>query len=515
MNNGKICISVCAETADALIEQIKRAEDLADFIEIRFDCLCESEFKVLNSVESEKSFNKILGNKTYKDSIILTFRPREQGGKRDLSLQEREAFWNSGYDSWGGDFEEDVVENHVYWLYGPPVICSYHDFSGVPENLFEIYKRIIFHPNANVDVVKIAVQANDITDTIPIWKLLERAKSENKEIIPIAMGESGKWTRILGLAHGAFLAYAALDSGKETAPGQVSAKDLTEVYRVKELDKNTNIYGVIAGNTSYSMSPYIHNAAFKFHKLNAVFVPLQVQNLDEFMRRMVLPETREIELNFRGFAVTNPHKQTIIRYLDEIDETAKKIGAVNTVKIENGKLFGYNTDAQGFIEPLKNSYGDLREAKVAVFGAGGAARACIYALKQENAEITIFARNPEKAESLAKEFEIQLEEFTIHHSPFTINKDFEILVNTTPLGTKGEFENETPVAAEQLKNAHLVYDLVYNPFETRLLREAEKADVPRIGGLAMLIAQAAAQQKIWTKLDAPVQEMSRAALRKL
>ncbi len=227
------------------------------------------------------------------------------------------------------------------------------------------------------------------------------------------MGEAGKWTRILGLAHGAFMTYASLDAGSETAPGQVSAEDLIEVYRAKELNEQTEIYGIIGGNTSYSMSPYMHNAAFKSAKLNSVFVPLQVGNLDEFIARMVKPETREIELNFKGFSVTIPHKQNIIKHLDFVDETAKKIGAVNTVKIENGKLYGYNTDAEGFIEPLKNFYGDLKDAKVAIFGAGGAARACVFALTQENADVTIFARNAEKAESLAEEFKVQSSKFKV------------------------------------------------------------------------------------------------------
>jgi 3-dehydroquinate dehydratase/shikimate dehydrogenase len=496
MKNGKICVSVCAETADELIRQIKRAEDLADFIEIRFDCLEKGEFEKLNY--------------PYNENYIFTFRPEEQGGKRELTLREREDFWNSGNDFCGGDFEEDVIENHLDWLY-KPVICSYHDFNGVPDNLMQIYERVKF-ANANIDVIKIAVQAADIVDTIPIWKLLEKAKFENQQIIPIAMGESGKWTRILGLAHGAFLTYASLDAGQETAPGQVSAKDLIEVYRAKELDENTEIYGIIGGNTRYSMSPYIHNAAFNFHKLNAVFVPLQVNNLDEFMRRMVKPETREIELNFKGFAVTIPHKQDIIKHLDYLDESAKAIGAVNTVKVIDGKLFGYNTDAHGFIEPLLNSYGDVQGAKIAILGAGGAARACIYALKNAGAAVTIFARDLIKAQNLADEFRVQLKELGTQNSEL---RTFDIVVNSTPLGTKGELENETPATAEQIKNVQLVYDLVYNPFVTLFLHEAKSVNIPTIGGLAMLIAQAIKQQKIWTGKDAPVKEMSRAAMQKI
>jgi 3-dehydroquinate dehydratase / shikimate dehydrogenase len=499
MNNGKICVSVCAETADEFNKRIQLAKPIADFIELRFDCLNSDE---VEKVEFE-----------YAENYIQTFRPKEQGGKRDLSLREREKFWNSGDDFCGADFEEDVVENHLGWLYNP-VICSYHDFNGVPENLNEIYERIKFGNDAVIDVIKIAVQADDITDTIPIWKLLKKAVAENQQITPIAMGESGKWTRILGLAHGAFMTYAALDSGKETAPGQVSAKDLIEVYRAKELDENTEVYGIVGGNTSYSMSPYLHNAAFKFHNLNAVFVPLQTQNLDEFIRRMVKPETREIELNFKGFAVTIPHKQNIIKHLDALDETARRIGAVNTVKIENGKLFGYNTDAHGFIEPLLNSYGDLTDANIAVFGAGGAARACVYALKKEGASVTIFARDLSKAKILAEEFGANYAEIPIANRKSQI-ANVDVLVNTTPLGTKGELENESVVLAEQLESVKLVYDLVYNPFQTRLMSEADKVHVPKIGGLAMLVAQAMEQQKIWTGRAAPMKEMSRAVLERL
>jgi 3-dehydroquinate dehydratase/shikimate dehydrogenase len=503
MNNGKICVSVCAETADETIKQIKRAEELADIIEIRFDCLNTSEIKkVWNSSVSDKE-------------EIYTFRPKEQGGKRDLSKNERLEFWQSGNVTDWVDFEMDLYEMNAVWNHRN-IICSHHDFIGVTENLDKVFDKMKATNaqlnNANNDVLKIAVFADDITDSLTVWKLLERTKKDNTEIIPIAMGEAGKWTRILGLAYGAFMTYASLDAGQETAPGQVSAKDLIEVYRAKELDETTEVYGILGSNTSVSMSPYIHNAAFKYHNLNSVFVPLQVHDLDEFVRRMVKPETCEVELNFRGFSVTIPHKQAIIKHLDFVDETARKIGAVNTVKIIDGKLYGYNTDAQGFVEPLLNSYGDLTNVKVAVLGAGGAARACVYALKQNGAEVTIFARDLAKAASLIEEFEIQSSNFRNQNENYG---EFDILVNTTPLGMKGKAEGKTPATAEQLNGLNLVYDLVYIPFQTALMSEADKAEVPKIGGLAMLIAQAMQQQKIWTGLDAPMKEMSRAALERL
>jgi 3-dehydroquinate dehydratase/shikimate dehydrogenase len=497
MNKGKICVSVCAETAEEFIENVKRAAEIADVVELRFDCLEKSEIDIFYQNP----------NLPEKCQFVTTFRPKEQGGFRELTQQERDYFWNGGYEIGWADCEEDIIEDSWHWLWEKR-ICSFHDFKGVPENLCEIYERL---KKTGADIVKIAVRIDDVVDSIEVWKLLEKAGAENKEIIPIAMGEAGKWTRILGLAHGAFLTYASLETGRETAGGQLTAEELIETYRVKELNENTEVYGIIGRPVAQSVSPAMHNAAFKFHKLNSVYVPFEVKNLAEFVKKFIRPETREIDLNFRGFSVTIPHKRSIIEFLDDVDETAKAVGAVNTVKIENGRLFGYNTDAEGFIEPLKNSYGDLSGARVALLGAGGAARAAIFALKKENASITVFARDLQKGEAPAKEFEVELKELT---SEIDFNH-FDVLINATPLGMKGEHETKTPCFAEQIKNVRLVYDLVYNPFQTRLMNEADKAHVPKIGGLAMLVAQAAAQQKIWTGFDAPIREMSRAALEKL
>ena len=520
MNDGKICVSVCASTADETIENIKQAANVADIVEVRFDCLEKGD--IAGAVEKMSAAGIAV-------PLIATFRATEQGGRQSITLTDRSAFW-AGDSSpfWGGDFEEDAFGFSAHWQ---NKIASYHDFDGVPENLTDIYERLAAR---DPDVIKIAVATDQITEAIPIWHLLARAKAENKQMIPVAMGEAGKWTRILSLAHGAFLTFAALNSRSETAPGQISAKEMKELYRVEELNTKTAVYGVIGGDTSYSISPMLQNTGFKAAEMNAVFVPLQVGDLDEFMRRMVMPATREVELNFHGFAVTNPHKKAIINYLDHIDETAEKIGAVNTVKVEEGKLFGYNTDAEGFVQPLKKQFGDLAGARIAIVGAGGAARACIYALLAEQAEVTVFARDEEKASKIAEKFGVNWARISNFRSEISNSEDhvskvetqrsglhdgnsekvfsgFDIIVNSTPLGTKGEAENETVAVAEQLEGVRLVYDLVYNPAETRLLREAKSAGVEAIGGIEMLIAQGAKQFEIWTGQTASI-EMLREAV---
>lgn len=505
MNNGKICVSVCAKTVDEFFAHIERAAEFADIIELRFDCLNENE--VRNAAENLPKTGK---------EFLITFRPPEQGGKRALTLGERLKFWE--FFLWKNkkakfyvDLEFDL--QMILKLDSDKTIVSYHDFSGDFKSSTATYDILNNLTETKDKIVKIAVQTNEISETPAVWKLLEKAEKENKKLIPIAMGASGKWTRILGLAHGAAMTYASLETGEETAPGQITAQDLIETYRVKDLNEATKIYGVVGNPVSHSLSPVMHNAAFRFHQLNAVYIPFEVKNLDEFVAKFIRPETREVELNFRGFSITIPHKETIIKHLDFIDETAQAIGAVNTVKIEDGKLYGFNTDADAFVEPLKNSYGDLKNARVAILGNGGAARAAIYALKKEAAAVTVFARDLGKAKILAGEFECELEELpTNKNFQFSI---YDIVINATPLGTKDELENETPLLASQIENVKLIYDLVYNPFETRFIKEARRAGVPTVGGLAMLVAQGAAQFKIWTNKEAPVKEMGASILRKL
>ncbi len=487
---------MCAETGVRAIEQILDAEEFADLIEIRFDCLVPSEIAPL--IERLRSI---------KNQFLITFRPREQGGKRVLTPAERIGFWKVIIERLDGS---DFLVDHELDMETPTefdserTFASFHDFNsavGFSEQLEAISK-------ATAATIKIAVSVNDAVDAIGVWKLLGRPE---QKVIPIAMGEAGKWTRILGLANGSPVTYASLDVSGGTAPGQIPAQVLRDVFRVKDLDQHTDVYGVVAGNTSYSLSPYMHNAAFKKEQMNAVFLPLQVADLDQFIRRMVRPQTREVELNFRGFSVTNPHKQTIIKHLDEVDETAKTIGAVNTVKVDGERLVGYNTVAAGFIEPLKKMLGDLWGSRAVIAGAGGAARACVYALQHEGVDVTLLVRHPESASAFAEEFGIKVDQLATDSRRLAT----DILVNATPLGTRGEYENETIATADELRDVKLVYDLVYNPSQTKLLLEAKAAGSKTLGGLDMLIAQGAKQFEIWTGGEAPVNEMRAAVEERL
>jgi 3-dehydroquinate dehydratase/shikimate dehydrogenase len=498
MNEGRICVSVQARTIAEFVERITAARRMAGLVELRFDYLEPAELALHDFDAFKASMGRIMKAIDH-ERCITTFRPLEFGGHREISAVDRELFWNSGFETELADLEEDVVDWSWSWLWGER-ICSFHDFDGVPADLEAIFRRLAA---TEVDIVKIAASVDDATEAIPVWNLLKHAKPK---VIPIGMGEAGKWTRILGLANGSPISYAAPDDEHATAPGQISATDMRDVFRVRELDVDTEVYAVLAGDTSYSLSPYMHNASFKIRELNSVFVPMQVTDLDAFMRRMVKGATREVELNFRGFSVTNPHKRNVTKYLDGIDPAAEKIGAVNTIKVDDGKLHGYNTDAPGFIGPLLREFGDLHGARVTIIGAGGASRACVFALKENGADVTLVARDPRKAKPLSEEFDIRVAELGTGNWRL----ETEILINATPLGTRGENENETVATAEELRDVKLVYDLVYNPSETRLLREARIAGAKTIGGLDMLIAQGAKQFEIWTGQKPPVDAMREA-----
>jgi shikimate dehydrogenase len=227
--------------------------------------------------------------------------------------------------------------------------------------------------------------------------------------------------------------------------------------------------------------------------------------VDTFFARFVRSATREIDWKLRGFSVTIPHKTAVIPLLDEVDSTAREVGAVNTVAINQDKLTGYNTDVQGALEPLER-LGELESVSCAVIGAGGAARAVVYGLIKSGARARVFARNPRKASGLAERFGAPV--FPLDAFP---SSDAEIVINTTPVGMHGHHEGASPVPRESLRGRRVAYDLVYNPLDTQFLIDARAEGCQTISGLEMLIAQAALQFELWTGRKAPIDLMRAAA----
>ncbi|HEY3582624.1 MAG TPA: type I 3-dehydroquinate dehydratase, partial [Pyrinomonadaceae bacterium] len=346
-------------------EACARASAVGDIIELRLDCL-EGEDWTTQLEPLIRDQSRLL---------ILTYRPSEQGGHRVLSRAQREAFWHRDWPSDLKalfDIESDLVVHGRAWS---RVIVSHHDFAGVPDDLEELYERLAATP---AHVVKIAIQANDITDCIRVFRLLDRARNEGRNLIAIAMGDAGVATRILGPARGSFLTYGSLEDKSATAPGQVNARQLRSVYRIDDINDDTMICGLVGLPVMHSVSPHMHNAAFAAEGVNGVYLPLEVRHVKSFIGRMVHPRTCELDWNLRGLSVTAPHKSSVTEFLDWIEPEAQEIGAVNTIVVEGDKLRGYNTDVQGLMEPLRKRVGSFSGLSVAVIGAGGAARAAVW-----------------------------------------------------------------------------------------------------------------------------------------
>jgi 3-dehydroquinate dehydratase / shikimate dehydrogenase len=505
-----ICVPVCARRAQELDHEVARAASAGDMIELRLDCLLRPELD-----EALRHLKTLI--RTHSPCpFIITLRPVEQGGQREMDALNRLSFWldHVGYaDDFAcfADIELDLAALFSETSARPDwsrVICSHHNFAGAsPTDLDHLYERMAATP---ARILKIAVLATEITDCLPLFHLLDRARHEGREMIALAMGEAGIMTRILGPSRGAFLTYGSLDAKSATAPGQLTAAELRDLYRVPKLDAQTEIMGLMGSPVAHSVSPHMHNAAFDALDLNAVYIPFEVRDARAFLHRMVHPRSRELAWNLRGLSVTAPHKHTVLQHLDWIEPSAREIGAVNTILIHGDELHGYNTDAAALLAPLRDKTGSLRDTRCAIIGAGGAARSALWSLRHEGARTTLFARNLERARPLAQEFDASLE-----HLEGASFDGFDLVINATPLGTHGQTEDQTPALATQLRGARLAYDLVYNPLETRFIREARHAGCDTIGGLSMLLAQAAEQFHLWTGKTAPVEAMREAARRAL
>ena len=379
---------------------------------------------------------------------------------------------------------------------GASLLVSFHDFSRT-RALDEAAGHIAsFEP----DIVKVVSTAQALADNLAVLRLLED-RSTKSRIVSMAMGEEGLVSRVLGPRAGSAFTFASFEDGAETAPGQVTARTLHNLYRIEKLNAETRIFGVAGNPISHSLSPLMHNTAFRRQGVNAVMLPLKVRALSDLL-------ALTLELPLGGVAVTMPLKREVLPHLDHMDALTGQIGACNTLRVSaDGKLYGFNTDVEGVVRPLAKRL-KLRGARVAVVGAGGAARAAVFGLVDQSAEVFVVNRTYEHAVSLAKAAGAS----AIRHEQLARNP-VDVLINSTPCGMAGSAQSH-PIAENEL-NAGLVFDMVYNPLETLLLRKAKSQGAECISGLEMFIEQAVRQFEIFTGDSAPRAVMERAALEAL
>ncbi len=489
----QICIALGFEDVEALLSHARSEYEAGErFLEFRLDYLPFPERGVA-------AIRKFLARQP--DCVLLaTCRRRQNHGRFHGSIEEQIRVLEAARDAGARavDVEIESAENYLDRVAklrsGCLLLISYHNYGGTPPRLDSVLRRMTKVPADGYKVVTTARKPSDSHRVLA----LARGNPKTPTIV-LAMGETGFPTRVLSPAFGGLYTYAAPNTAEGTASGQVCARQLRSIYRIGKFTKDARIYGVIADPVRHSISPAVHNRAFQARRADSVYLPFLVQagRLKDFM---LLAD----RLPLAGFSVTIPHKQKILRYLDQVDPLARRIGAVNTVWRKAGKWRGANTDAAGVTVPLERRHVRLAKSTVLVVGNGGAARGAAFTLAAAGAKLAITGRNLDRVRALAS---------LTNAEPLSRDqaeaRKFDVVIHATPIGM-------TPRTEECFFRdgipGKLVFDMVYTPMETELLRRAKHQGAETVPGLEMFLEQASRQFEIWTGERAPRAVMEKAAM---
>ncbi|HZX44325.1 MAG TPA: shikimate dehydrogenase [Candidatus Nanoarchaeia archaeon] len=464
-----IAVPIVSDSIKKALADIKKAERVADIIEVRLDYIRD-----INKI----NLTKLLA--ASKQKIIITDR------KNRLDLINESVRLGADFIdldiSIGSKLIREVTKQSKAKL-----IVSFHNFKETNrKELTAKYKEI---KKLRPGIIKIVSFANSINDNLVIFDLINQAKKDKVDIIAICMGEKGEISRILAPIYGSFLTFGSLESGKESAPGQIPAEILRQVYRVDKL-KNPKIFGLVGNPVSHSRGIYFHNEQFKKVNKNSIYLNFLVDDPKAFIKGF--------KPIISGLSITIPFKTEIIPHLDKLDPAAKEIGAVNTVVKQKDKLVGYNTDMLGAIDAIKSKT-SIAGKKILMIGAGGVARAVGYGIVKEKGDLMITNRTEEKALELARQLNCSSTKLDNSHQ---LGK-FDIIINCTSIGMFPKI-TQTPIPKPLLnllsKKAAVVFDTVYTPKLTKLLKDAGKLGISVVGGNDMFIAQALEQQKLFQKV---------------
>lgn len=499
MSRTLLAVPLIGPPVEDALATLNEQNRLFDVAEIRIDLIAA--FRDRTACEAAPDLRRLLTPRPC--PVIVTNRPTRQGGSWSGD-EARRLDLLAEADALGADYldvELDALpqfRHRVGQASRLPeagkmpapharLIVSYHNFQETPHDLPEIARQI---EATEADIVKVVTLARSLADNLAVLRVLRAAR---KPTIALTMGEHGHVARILGPKFGAFLVFASAGAGRESAPGQVPARDLVDLYRFRETGPATRLYGVIANPVAHSMSPAIHNAAFRECGIDAVYLPFRVDDVAQF-----IPAYQELPMD--GYSVTIPHKEAVIPLLDEVEPLARRIGAVNTIVRRDGRLLGSNTDWAAAVHAIESSLAagaSLRGKTALLLGAGGASRAIAFGLAAAGCRVFIANRTAERAVRLAADVGCESVGLAdIGAVPY------DILVNGTSVGMHPRID-ATPLDPSLLRPGSPVFDSVYNPLETRLLREARKAGCRTVDGLAMFVNQAAAQFELWTGVPAP------------
>lgn len=476
-----------------LLEAVKRG---ARFVELRLDFLAKA-----------VDFKRLLPSKHC--PWMATIRRPVDGGRWPGTEPERQTILRQAIVSeafeWV-DLETDIA--NAIPRFGPVKrVVSYHNTSHTPDNLAEIYESML---KQDADVYKIAVMAQQPADNM---KVLEIQRQATKPTLAFCMGDIGFPSRFLALKYGAPWIYAAFNKERGVAPGMPAFDDFKTTYPIRSIGPETKFFGLLGDPVAQSYSPILHNHLLGRHKIDAIYIPFRVPRggLQEAVNAY-----RDIPVH--GYSVTIPHKEDAIALAGEVDPNVKLAQAANTlVRREDGSLFAANTDFTAAVETLRNHIKErtrdgpaphFNQLFVLILGAGGAARAVAHALHLEGAHITIAARTYDRAVKLSDEVKCKVVDWQARHNVMPC----DIVVNCTPVGMHPDVD-ESPAHASFLKPGMTVFDTVYSPENTLLIREARTRGCHVVTGVDMFVRQAAKQFELFTGLTPPLDKM-REILRK-
>src|SRR5216683_5163932 len=484
----RICAVVAASTAAEMAKMVRSALTQTRTVELRLDWL--------RSDAERAQFLGWLGRVQPRSATFLATCRRREGGGKFAGSVDRELYWLIQAREAGCQWCDLEVET-LHKLPGhsvreypvpPHVLLSVHDFERTPDLPLSMNSP----PHGGADAVKIAAEARTIHDSL---RLLRLARS-SKNFVAVSMGEAGLPARILALREGSALAYAPVAAA--TAPGQVSLHELKHLYRAHALTRRTRVYGVIGDPIGHSLSPLLHNTGFAARRVDAVYLPFLVRQLGDFLAAVP-------EFGVRGFSVTIPHKQTILKHLKECEPLAADIGAVNTVVVRSdGSLHGCNTDYVGVLRALEKKL-RIKGSRALIFGAGGSARAAAFALSRAGATVGICARREKAAKELARAVAGEAVPRRAWRAEF-----FDAILNSTPVGMHPH-DGISPLAPGEL-HCRIVMDLIYRPQRTQLLKLAAQKGIATVSGVEMFLAKGIAQWEIWTGKRAPESPMRSSVL---
>lgn len=474
-----ICVSIGRGRHRHLIAEHRfLAENGVELVELRLDY-----------IQGKAQVKRLLRERPC--PAIITCRRSSDGGRWQGSEEERLLVLRTAIAEGADwvDLEDDIATN-VPRFGKTRRIVSHHDFQRTPADLAGLHARLAA---MDADVVKIAVMANHPGDNL---RMLELVRSSRIPTVGICMGEIGMPSRVLACRYGAPFTFATFHQDRVMAPGQVAWRQMRDVYRVDAIGPSTAIYGVIADPVAHSLSPAVHNAALADAGIDAVYLPFRVpsEQLDDF-----LAEAPRWPL--AGLSVTIPHKEAILSRVTVRDELVERIGAANTLQfLPDGGIAAFNTDATAAVESLQAAFSaqasDLGGPRagtksVLVLGAGGAARAVAFGLKRQAMEVTVTSRTSDRAKQIAEDVGCKAVDWDGRY-----RKPYDCIINATPVGMHPDV-NQTPYDKSALRPYMIVFDTVYNPENTLLLKEARSVGCRTVTGVEMFVRQAMLQFELW------------------